>query len=151
MNISLYLYFNLIIVQNAFELASFFWFWVPFLSSLCVSNKSCQHGESLSVHFKSYKVTYISDWLCCSGNLVMIHASSKTTFWYIAALYWGMHFRTPPVSTDTYWNREIEKNSITSIYVIYLYDKLHQYKMSGLLDSSCAVTVHCLFMRWSLR
>ena len=34
--------FNLIIVQNAFELASFFWFWVSFLSSLSVSNKSCE-------------------------------------------------------------------------------------------------------------
>lgn len=43
-----------------------------------------------------------------SGNLVMIHALSKTTFWCIAALYWGLP------------------------------------------DRSCAVTVRCLFMRWSL-
>jgi mlo protein len=56
--------FGLIIVQNAFELASFFWFWVSFLSGLCVSNKSCEHEESLSVHFKSCVVLLPLFFIC---------------------------------------------------------------------------------------
>lgn len=87
--------FGLIIVQNAFELASFFWFWVSFLSSLSLQTNyvyvvrglACDHFKVIITHPLTllqwqfgYDSCFIKNHLLVYCRLILGYASQNTTY-----------------------------------------------------------------------